>query len=293
MLRSTWLSLLPIFAISGFDHPATARTYEETISALRPFVDIPRSGVREMRAQMDEQVAEIVKQWDGYSDLRTLEPLLRDLSGDKYRLQAQKWMFRIHAGDLGFKGDLLARLAQSEPNEDQRHRLLLLADPRYTHPSSQLRSVLVEYLDDRTEVWDEESRLRWSMRGRLQCVLFEYLSKHQLIPENDDLPQLSAYLDPEFEDPVIVRTKRLIAAHPEHFAAPDTEKRSGRDENVSPDAAARSQLTAPTNASKTTLESAPATTNSEESASSAPWSVIVVLIVAATGLLWLLVKKRK
>lgn len=33
-------------------------------------------------------------------------------------------------------------------------------------------------------------------------------------------------------------------------------------------------------------------TPSEEPTSSAPWSIIVVLIVAATGLLWLLVKKR-
>lgn len=34
-------------------------------------------------------------------------------------------------------------------------------------------------------------------------------------------------------------------------------------------------------------------TPSEEQTSSTPWSIIVVLIVAATGLLWLLVKKRK
>jgi hypothetical protein len=34
-------------------------------------------------------------------------------------------------------------------------------------------------------------------------------------------------------------------------------------------------------------------TPSEEPTSSTPWSIIVVLIVAATGLLWLLVKKRK
>jgi hypothetical protein len=37
----------------------------------------------------------------------------------------------------------------------------------------------------------------------------------------------------------------------------------------------------------------PAPTPSEEASSSTPWSIIVVLIVAATGLLWLLVKKRK
>lgn len=36
-----------------------------------------------------------------------------------------------------------------------------------------------------------------------------------------------------------------------------------------------------------------AATPSEEPASSTPWSIIVVLIVAATGLLWLLLKKRK
>ena len=36
-----------------------------------------------------------------------------------------------------------------------------------------------------------------------------------------------------------------------------------------------------------------ASTPSEEPTSSTPWSVIVILIVAATGLLWLLVKKRK
>jgi hypothetical protein len=42
-----------------------------------------------------------------------------------------------------------------------------------------------------------------------------------------------------------------------------------------------------------TPEARPATTSTEEPASSTPWSFIVVLIVAATGLLWLLVKNRK
>lgn len=42
------------------------------------------------------------------------------------------------------------------------------------------------------------------------------------------------------------------------------------------------------------LSTAPASSApNEELASSMPWSIIVVLIVAATGLLWLLVKKRK
>ncbi len=37
----------------------------------------------------------------------------------------------------------------------------------------------------------------------------------------------------------------------------------------------------------------PASSGSEEPTSSAPWSVIVILIVATSGLLWLLLKKRK
>lgn len=47
-------------------------------------------------------------------------------------------------------------------------------------------------------------------------------------------------------------------------------------------------------APKKTPSTAPAaSTPSEEPTSSTPWSLIVVLIVAASGLLWLLVKKRK
>lgn len=40
-------------------------------------------------------------------------------------------------------------------------------------------------------------------------------------------------------------------------------------------------------------ETKPAPTPGEEPTSSTPWSVVAVLVVAATGLLWLLVKKRK
>jgi hypothetical protein len=49
------------------------------------------------------------------------------------------------------------------------------------------------------------------------------------------------------------------------------------------------QPTAPTKALEAKSKSS---TPSEEPTTSAPWSIIVVLIVAATGLLWLLVKKR-
>lgn len=46
-------------------------------------------------------------------------------------------------------------------------------------------------------------------------------------------------------------------------------------------------------APKKAPEAKPASTPSDEPASSTPWSIIVVLIVAAIGLLWLLVKNRK
>jgi hypothetical protein len=46
-------------------------------------------------------------------------------------------------------------------------------------------------------------------------------------------------------------------------------------------------------APKKAPEAKPTSAPSEEPASSTPWSVVAVLIVAATGLLWFLVKKRK
>ncbi len=49
----------------------------------------------------------------------------------------------------------------------------------------------------------------------------------------------------------------------------------------------------PTAPKKAPSTASPSSTPSEEPASSTPWSVIVVLIVAAIGLLWLLLKGRK
>jgi hypothetical protein len=44
---------------------------------------------------------------------------------------------------------------------------------------------------------------------------------------------------------------------------------------------------------KKSPEAKPGQTPTEEPTSSTPWSIIILLIVAVTGLLWLLVKKRK
>ena len=48
-----------------------------------------------------------------------------------------------------------------------------------------------------------------------------------------------------------------------------------------------------TGAAKSPKSEFPTPPPSEEPASSPPWSIIAVLIVTATGLLWLLLKKRK
>lgn len=58
--------------------------------------------------------------------------------------------------------------------------------------------------------------------------------------------------------------------------------------STTPSASNAAQQQRPSKSGKTQAEPP-----SEEPASSTPWSIIVVLIVAVTGLLWLLVKKRK
>lgn len=55
----------------------------------------------------------------------------------------------------------------------------------------------------------------------------------------------------------------------------------------------KSRTTKPSPEPKKAPEATPASTPSEEPGSSTPWSIIVVLIVAAIGLLWLLLKRRK
>ena len=55
----------------------------------------------------------------------------------------------------------------------------------------------------------------------------------------------------------------------------------------------QSELVEPQSSKASPLPKPEPTTSSEEPKSSTPWSVVAVLIVAAIGLLWLLLKKRK
>jgi hypothetical protein len=75
------------------------------------------------------------------------------------------------------------------------------------------------------------------------------------------------------------------------YLVPDTS--SGTDKATNPPPPAATPLIVPSPATKKTPEAkSTATKLSEEPTSSTPWSIIVVLIVATSGLLWLLLKRR-
>jgi hypothetical protein len=76
-----------------------------------------------------------------------------------------------------------------------------------------------------------------------------------------------------------------------HLRYPD-EKQRQAILATTPDPVPKPRMTQPSPQKKAS-ESKPAPAPSEVPTSSTPWSIIVVLIVAAIGLLWLLVKKRK
>jgi hypothetical protein len=96
------------------------------------------------------------------------------------------------------------------------------------------------------------------------------------------------------------RLRNLIKARPYLAATIEGELRhsaifqAAREPDSDPKATIAPPLVQPqTLPKKAPSTEPPPSTPSEEPTSSTPWSVIVVLIVAATGLLWLLVKNRK
>ena len=93
---------------------------------------------------------------------------------------------------------------------------------------------------------------------------------------------------------------RLAAIFKHVSAQPESEGRLVKQEPGAFFAEQPSTTTTPTSPTPLpptrqvkTSEVKPAPPPNEEPTSSTPWSIIVVLIVAATGLLWLLVRKRK
>ncbi|MFM2166860.1 MAG: hypothetical protein RIS79_1231 [Verrucomicrobiota bacterium] len=109
---------------------------------------------------------------------------------------------------------------------------------------------------------------------------------------------LKVWLSPDKQRNEIKEARRLLALHsnPYFMGIARVLKAHGVEVAV-PSVSSPQETLAPRIAqlppSKKAPEAKPASTPSEEPTSSTPWSVIVILIVAATGLLWLLLKGRK
>lgn len=73
---------------------------------------------------------------------------------------------------------------------------------------------------------------------------------------------------------------------PNESSAPQQQRDANTPSKLQPSATGQSSLSNKVSPTK------PSSTASEDPASSTPWSIIVVLIVAAIGLLWLLLKRR-
>ncbi len=287
-----WLVIFLLCVFTAHPFNVSAKTYEETINVLRSYVDIPPMGLGKKRAKMDEQLAAIIKQWSGYADASALQMLLLDLSSEKYRHQAQVWMFNLHAAKPSVKGDMLAEIIQNTSIDDSRRRLLFIADPRYLEDSKYLRWVMVKNLDDKGTTVDFDTGMKWPMRNRLQSVLNHYLNTKGLSNENNDILSLSAYMDPAYEDDAINRTKRLIAANPELFAAPDSSAMDKPDNVIKDDKNGR--VLATQNPIENEGSEANTTTSSPSPyfISLISWSLAVTVISGLFVLRWLLKKKN-
>lgn len=195
---------------------AQSSTYEETIAAIHPFVDVPKQD-----KTRDDRIINLIKQWDGYNSPDALTLLLNDFATERHRHQAQVWMFRAHDLDAGTKGDALAQTIADARNAEQRQLLIMLAEPRFMEGSSALRKRLCDALDDTSEFFDPESNHPWPVCNRAFDMLCSYAAMHDLIGEPErqsGFGVLGPSVDPEFRKVEIAKLLKIIAAHPEHFA---------------------------------------------------------------------------
>jgi hypothetical protein len=130
--------------------------------------------------------------------------------------------------------------------------------------------------------------------GEYRCVLTRrvYRSDPSIVPKGPhDPPGIAVELaSPEF--------RFQIAAIDPSYKSPlaDAVPKSAEAEPSTSSASSPAQAPPPSVKPSPTPKAPEAkavTTQSEEPASSTQWSIIVVLIMAATGLLWLLLKGRK
>lgn len=122
-------------------------------------------------------------------------------------------------------------------------------------------------------------------RPEVAALLKEYLNSNPT-PDDGTLPAFPSLI----RNPVD-GAKMILA----EISKTDTAVNATPSKSLPPTASSTviTPLSVQSTAPKKTPEAKPASTQSEEPISSIPWSVVAVLIVAAIGLLWLLLKNRK
>lgn len=145
-----------------------------------------------------------------------------------------------------------------------------------------LKMEMVQYVLSRSSVWKEDdprdSETRSAILMLAEDVAVAIEPSLSSMPDSRQIVASEKY-----------RSSLLAALNPSPKTTPGTAEPQTTETTPAPKLPPVVQPTAQIKAPMTSTTSTP----SEVPSSSTPWSIIVVLIVAATGLLWLLVKNRK
>ena len=229
---------------------------------------------------------EIAAKWHGSKDESQINRITSALTPiptnqvPRYRLQALCLLFKANITSDQSKGDLLAKLLANSEDSVQRGFLYSLSWS-YVSSSASLRQVFFNDLEDfkligHPAIGECEAAIR-----AFNCLQAWLQDTGVIDPEKSD--GMSPHCLPEFRDPQIAQLKKLIVG-----------KGLISLEVKPPTTTPSLSVSLPLIEDKQSESAKPTVSSpSEESTSSTPWSLIVILIVAATGLLWLLVKKRK
>jgi hypothetical protein len=145
-----------------------------------------------------------------------------------------------------------------------------------------LKMEMVQYVLSRSSVWKEDDPRDSETRSAILMLAEDVAVAIQ--PSLSNMPDSRQIVASEK-----YRSSLLAALNPSPKNTTGTAKPQTTETTPAPKPPPVVQPPAP----KKTPETRPALMPSEAPASSPPWSIIAVLIVAAIGLLWLLLKNRK
>lgn len=209
--------------------------------------------------------------------------------GDAPAMRAASALFAAHPAPDAVKGDAIAEALKQANDPVTKGMLLSFAPQRYALTSAALRLALVGLLNDHTFVGDGPTTGRCEASINAFNSLAHVLKVKGVLKEADE--DWSEMMAPGTFEQVrterIQRMKTVIDQNSAWFFAQPLNDGGQKGSRIEPDAERRPKPATP----QTTDAKQPASV--EEPPSSTPWSIIVVLIVAATGLLWLLLKGRK